>query len=74
MEVKIVFKSGKTEKYNETAVFDDKEAGRIVFMWGKVSGGRLNGGLGNGVSPYRIDEISHIAINRSDIDHIEVRA
>lgn len=73
MRVKICLKSGKSFEYNETAVFDDEEADRAVLMWGKVSGGRLNGGWGSVVSKYRIDEISTAAWSWKDVDHMEVR-
>ena len=73
MKVKIVYRNGKTLEYNETAVFDDEEAGWAILMWGKVSGGRLAGGWGSGVSKYRLDESSSIAVEWNDIDHIEVR-
>ena len=73
MKVKICLKNGESFKYNETAVFEDAEAGRVVLMWGKVSGGRLDGSWGSGVSKYRIDEISTVAWSWEDIDHLEVR-
>ena len=73
MTVEIFLENGKSFQYNETAVFDDEEAGFAVLMWGTVSGGRLNGGWGSGVSKYRIDEISHAAWDWADVDHIEIR-
>ena len=74
MRVKIFLKSGKEFEFNETAVFEDEEAGRVVLMWGKVSGGRLNGGWGSGISKYRLDEISCALWDWSDVDRVEVRA
>lgn len=73
MRVKICLKSGKSFEYNETAVFDDEEADRVVLMWGKVFGGRLDGSWGSGVSKYRIYESSSAAWSWQDVDHVEVR-
>ena len=73
LEVTIFLKNGKSFSFGENAVFEDEEPGWIVLATGKVSGGRLNGGWGSGVSKYRFDESSNAAWNWADVDHVEIR-
>ena len=72
MIVRIVQKDGKIFECREAAVLDDREADRVVLLWGKVIGGRLYSGFGSGVSKYQIDESSHIAFRWSDIERLEL--
>lgn len=74
MRVKVCLKDGRSFTFGETAIFEDKEAGRIVLGCGKVSGGRLLA-PGNpwAASKYKYEDESSIAYRWQDVDHFEIR-
>ena len=71
MNINVVLKDGRSFTFHEDAIVDDREAGWVALLTGKVSGNRTNLPYPQN-KHYSIKESDHICYSWSDIEKIEV--